>query len=192
MLNKFYDNPRDKPDTSCVEDMEEPQMWAPMFTTLVAPKLMTIMVEDKKKVAIPGLWLGLSALISLIAFLVLTFAPIVRIMDKTRVTDTGGVRLFAWLAATLSVVSLGIFGAAVAATVDAGEMLVLLGLAPFAKFGAWAGLLAGIMGLMTVFMTLRTRLENNLPFSTWFGFCTTGIAAIALSLFMHFWDLGPF
>jgi len=191
MLNKFYDNPGDKPDTSCIEDMEEPQMWAPMFTTLVAPKLMAIMVEDKKKLALPGLWLGLSALISLIAFLVLTFAPIVRIMDKTRVTDTGGARLFAWLAAALSVVSLCVFGAAVAATVDAGEMLVLLGLAPFAKFGAWAGLLAGIMGLMTVFKTLRTRLESSLPFSTWFGFCTTGIAAIALSLFMQFWDLGP-
>ena len=46
----------------------------------------------------------------------------------------------AWLAATLSVVSLGILGAAFAATAEAGELLVVFGLVPWAKFGAWAGL----------------------------------------------------
>jgi len=192
MLNKFYDNPNDEPDTSCIEDMEEPQMWAPMFTTLVAPKLMTVMLEDKKKLAIPGLWLGLSALVSLIAFWVLTFAPMVRKLNQTRAVNAAGARLLAWLAATLSVVSLCIIGAAIAATVDAGEMLALLGLAPFAKYGAWAGLLAGIVGLVTVIRTLRVRGDGRLPFGSWFGFCITGVAAIALSLFMQVWDLGVF
>jgi len=192
MLNKFYDNPTAEPDLSCTEEMKEPQMWAPMFTTSIAPKMMALMADDKKKLALPGAWLGLSVLIVLIAFLNLTFAPIGRRINHDRAIDTGGARLSAWLAATLSVVSLGVFGAAFAVTVKASEMLILFGLAPWAKFGAWAGVLAGIMGLVTIVAVVRAKLDSPLPFGTWLGLLVTGVAALGFSLFLLLWGLGPF
>jgi len=192
MLNKFYDDPTAEPDLSCTEETKEPQMWAPLFTTSIAPRLMVLMAEDKKKLVIPGAWLGVSALVLIIAFLNLTVAPIGRRIDHARAVPAGGARLYAWLAATFSVVSLGILGAAVAATTEAGELLAVFGLVPWAKFGAWAGLLAGLLGLVTVIATIRTRAESHLPLGTWLGFLVTGLAATAFSLFLLFWDLGPF
>ena len=192
MLNKFYDNPMAEPDLSCVDEMEEPQMWAPFYTTLIAPKLITLAMEDKKALALPGLWLGLPVLILLIAFLNLTFAPFVRRMDGRGATDTSGARLFVWLAATASLLTLCLFGAAFAATAEAGEMLMLFGLAPLAKYAAWSGVIAGILGLIALIKTLRAHLDALLAFGTLIGFSLTGIAAVALSLFLLSWGLGPF
>jgi len=192
MLNKFYDNPTAEPDLSCTEEMEEPQMWAPMFTTSIAPKLLALMGEDKKKLAIPGAWLGLSTLIVFIAFVNLTFAPVGRRIDHSRAVDTGGARLYGWLAAALSVLSLGILGAAFAATAEAGELLLIFGLVPWAKIGAWAGVLAGVMGLVTIITILRAKLESPLPFGTWMGLLITGVGALGFGLFLWFWGIRPF
>lgn len=192
MLNKFFDQPDAEPDLSCIDDMEEPQIWVPLYTTQIAPRLITMMMEDKKTLALPGLWLGLPTLILLIAFLNLTFAPIGRRIDGRQASDTGGARFYAWLAATLSVATLCILGSAIATTADASELMLLFGLVWWAKFGAWCGLLAGIMGLFTLIKTLRTHWEIRLPFGTMLGLSMTGAAALALSLFLLAWDLGPF
>lgn len=192
MLNKFYDDPTADPDLSCVDEMEEPKMWAPLFTTNIAPRLAGMMVEDKKSLALPGAWLGLSALTVLIAFLNLTFAPIGRRIDARQAAGTSGARFYAWLAATLSVVALCIFGAAFAATAEAAEMLLIFGLPPWASFGAWSGFFAGFLGLFTLIKTLRAHLDIRLPFGTMLGLSLTGIAAMALSLFLFVWGLGPF
>ena len=192
MLNKFYDSPMAEPDLSCVEEMEEPQMWAPMFTTSIAPKMMALMTEDKKKLALPGAWLGLSALIVIVAFLNLTFAPIGRRINHARAVDTGGARLSGWLAATLSVLSLGILGAAFAVTAQAAELLLVFGLVPWAKFGSWAGVLAGVMGLVTIVAIVRAMRESPLPFGTWLGLLVTGVGALGFGAFLLTWGLGPF
>lgn len=191
MLNKFYDNPTEPPDLSCVEEMEEPQMWAPMYTTTIAPVLGGMMIEDRQSVALPGAWFGLSVLIALIAFMTLTFAPIGRWIDKRQAVDTSGARVFAWLAATLSLVAVGIFAAAFAASAEASEMLLLFGLPPWAVFAAWSGVLAGLVGLFALFKILRKHMVDRLPFGTMLGLSLTGLAAVALSLFLFMWDLGP-
>ncbi len=192
MMNKFYDDPTAPPDLSCVEEMEEPKMWAPMYTTTIAPVLGGMMVEDPQSMLLPGVWFGLPLVILLIAFLVLTFAPIGRRIDKRQPADTSGARFFAWLAATLSVVSVGLFGAAFAATAEASEMLVILGLVPWASYAAWIGLIAGVVGLIALIKTLRKHMADRLPFGTMLGLSLTGISAVAISLFMLLWDLGPF
>jgi hypothetical protein len=192
MLNKFYDDPAAEPDLSCVDEMEEPQMWAGVYTTPIVPRLVAMMLEDKKTLAAPGLWLGLSALVTLIAFFNLTFAPIGRRIDKRQAVDTAGSRTFAWLAATLSVLTLCLFGGAFAVTADASKMMVIFGLVPWAKYAAWCGLLAGIFGLITLIKTQRTHWEARLPFGTMLGLSLTGLAALALSLFLLSWGLGPF
>jgi pimeloyl-ACP methyl ester carboxylesterase len=192
MLNKFYDNPTAEPDLSCVEEMEEPLIWAPFYTTAIAPRIAGMMVEDKKSLLLPGAWFGLSTLVVLIAFLNLTFAPIGRRIDRRRACDTSGARFYTWLSATLSVVALCIFGAAFAATAEAAEMLLIFGLVPWASFGAWSGFFAGIIGLFALVRIVQAHMAKRLPFGTLLGLSLTGLAAVALSLFMLLWGLGPF
>ena len=192
MLNAFYDNPSAEPDLSCVEEMEEPQIWAPLYVSRVVPRLLVLMAEDKKKLAIPGGWAGISVLISLVAFLVLTCGPPVRWMDGRKGARAGGARFFAWLASTAAVAAAGVMAAAIAVTADASEMLPLLGFVPWALWGAWLGLAAGLLGLLTLLATWRARREQGLPGSRAMGFALTGFAALSLSIFMLVWDLGPF
>jgi len=192
MLNTFYDNPMAEPDLGCVEEMEEPQIWAPLYVSRVAPRLLVLMAEDKKKLAIPGGWAGASLLISLVAFLVLTFGPPIRWMDGRKGARAGGARFLAWLASTAAVAAAGIMGAAIAVTADTSEMLPLFGFVPWARYGAWFGLAAGVLGLLTLLATYRARHERGLPGSRTVGFMLTGLAAVSLSAFMLFWDLGPF
>jgi pimeloyl-ACP methyl ester carboxylesterase len=191
LLNKFYDNPGAEPDLSCVEKMEEPKIWAPMFTTGFAPRLLLMFSEDKKTLAIPAAWAGLSVLIALIAFIQLTLSPLGRRFEGRQATDAGGARGFAWLAALLSLVSVSILGAAMAATAEASELLLLFGLVPWARYGAWIGLLAGLLGLLTVVTAVRARMRYFLPVTALLGFLLTGAAAVGLGAFLLAWDLGP-
>jgi hypothetical protein len=192
MLNLFYDDPAAEPDLGCVEEMEEPEIFAPLYTSDIAPRLMILAVEDKKKLAIPGAWAGLSILVSLVAFLVLTIGPLARSFDGRAAAAAGSARLFAWLSATVSVAAVGTLGAAIAMTADASELLPVFGFVPWARYGAWAGLLAGVLGLATLLAAVRARRQHGLPGSPLLGFVLTGLAAIGLSSFMLTWGLGPF
>jgi pimeloyl-ACP methyl ester carboxylesterase len=192
MLNKFYDDPTVEPDLGCTEEMKAPQIFAPLYVTRIAPRLLVLLSEDKKKLAIPGGWAGGSVLVTLVAFLVLTFAPLGRLLDGRPSSRAGIARFTAWLAATASVAAVGIFGAAAAVTAKASEMLPLFGLVPWARYGAWCGLAAGVLGLLTLLATVRARREQGLPGSHAAGFFLTGVAAVSLSAFLLFWDLGPF
>ena len=71
-------------------------------------------------------------------------------------------------------------------------MLLIFGLVPWAKYGAWIGLFAGILGLATLLSTINARRRRSLPISTLLGFLLTGAAAMGLSSFMLMWGLGPF
>jgi pimeloyl-ACP methyl ester carboxylesterase len=192
LLNKFYDNPSNEPDLSCVDEMKEPEIWAPMYTTSIAPRLLVLFTEDKKKLAIPGAWAGLSILVLLVAFLVLTLQPLGRVLGGTALPKAGNARVATWAASLLSVSSVVVFAAAIAVTADASEMLLAFGMVPWAVYAAWLGLLGGLAGLIAVWVTFRTLFRQGLPPGTWFGFVLTGLAAVSLSAFMLSWGLGPF
>jgi pimeloyl-ACP methyl ester carboxylesterase len=192
LLNKFFDNPHSDPDLSCVDEMEVPEFYAPLYTTRVATRLMSVMAEDKKKLAGPAMWIGSTLTISLIAFVFLSLAPIGRLIDKRQPVSVPGGRWSAWLSATLSITAVAVFGAAVAVTIEASEILPIFGLVPWAQFGAIAGVLAGLFGLTAIVLTIRSRLATPLPVGTLLGFLITGLAAIGLSSFLLYWDLGPF
>jgi len=192
LLNKFYDNPGAEPDLSCVDEMEEPKIWAPMFTTRIAPRLMLMLIEDKKTLALPAVWAGSSILITLIAFLHLTFSAIGRKIDGAQAVAAGGARGYAWLAALFSVATICVLGAAVGITADTSELMLLFGIVPWAKYGAWIGIIAGVLGLITLFATFRTQSKSALPIGTLLGFVLTGGAAVGLSAFLLAWDLAPF
>lgn len=191
MLNAFFDNPEAEPDLSCVGEMKEPEIWAPMYLTSIAPRLVTLLIEDKKAIALPGAWAGLSILITLFAFLYLSIAPIGRWIDHRRAVITDGARIMAWLASTAAAISIVTLGAAIAMTADASEMLLAFGLVPWAKYGAWMGLFSGFLGLWTLLVTVRTQARISLPIGTLIGFILTGCAAIGLAAFILAWGLSP-
>jgi hypothetical protein len=192
MLNKFYDDPAAKPDLSCVEEMEEPRIYAPLYVSRVTPRLAVLLAEDKKQLAIPAAWAGGSLLVVLVAFLDLTFAPLARRLDRTRAVRAGAVRITAWLAATAAVAAVAVLGAAVAVTARASELLPLFGFVPWARWGAWCGSVAGLLGLLTLLATFRAWRAFQLPRSRVAGFALTGAAALSLSVFLWAWDLAPF
>jgi len=192
MLNKFYDAPTAEPDLSCPSSMEEPELWAPMFTTRIAPRLGAIFFEEKKSLIVPGVWAGASILVSLLAFLVLTLDPIGRRLNHRMAARVGSARTWAWLAAASSVAAVAVLGAAVFVTSETSELALLFGLVPWARYGAWLGLLAGVLGLVTLIMALRARRRYRMPIGALLGFMLTGAAALGLSSFMLAWDLAPF
>jgi hypothetical protein len=192
MLNAFFDDPTAEPDLSCVDEMEVPKIYAPLFTTNIAPRLMVKATEDKKSLAGPGIWAAISILIPVIGFLVLSVAPIGRRIDKRKAAPAGWARVTTWLAAFFVVISLAIFGSAVGATYKASEILLLFGLVPWARWGAVAGLLAGIAGIVAVVRTVRAHMNQRLPIGTLIGFLLTGLAAVSMSVFLIWWGLGPF
>jgi len=192
LLNLFFDDPNGEPDLSCVDEMEAPKFFVPLYTSDIAPRLLLLAVEDEKKLAGPGAWGGISIIISLIAFIWLSVAPLGRRIDKRQPVSVSGARWSAWLAATFATAAAAIFGAAIAVTVDTSEILVVFGLVPWARIGAVSGLLAGIFGIAAVAFIVRERRKGKLPIGTLVGFLLTGIAAVGLSTFLLYWDLGPF
>ena len=72
------------------------------------------------------------------------------------------------------------------------RITLCVGLVPWAKYGALAGLFAGIAGFGAVVLTVRAQRRQKLPIGTLLGFLLTGLAAISLSVFLIFWGLGPF
>jgi len=192
MLNAFFDDPQAEPNLACVEEMEVPDMIAPVFLSSAVTRFSALAAKDKKKLAVPAAWLGVPVLILLTGFIVLSSAPLMRWFDDRSALPAGSARTMAWLTATVSVAAVAILGAAIAAASEVSEGLILFGFMPWAAWGAWAGLAAGLLGLLTIAGTARARTRYELAGSRVIGFTLTGLAAVALSAFLLFWDLGPF
>ncbi len=192
MLNAFYDDPAAEPDLSCVDEMERPEFYVPLFTTSLGPRVMVKALEDKKSLIAPGVWGGVSIVIPLMGFLVLTVAPIGRRIDGREAARAPWARPLTWLAAFLVVLAAGLIGSAIGATFKSFEALLLFGLVPWARLGAIAGLLSGIFGFAAVVQTMRCQATQKLPVGTLLGLLITGLAAISFTAFLVFWDLGPF
>lgn len=191
MLNKFYDDPAEAPDLACAEDMATPELWAPIYPTRIAPKLALLAADDPKRLAAPGAWAGISALVLLISFVVLTFAPFVRVMDGRFATRAGSARAWTWLTGAVAMAGLITLGVAAAMTAEAGEVLLVFGLVPWARWGGWLLLAGGIIGIIALIATFRARSGHRLPFGAFVGFLLTALAAIGLASFAWIWGLGP-
>jgi hypothetical protein len=126
-----------------------------------------------------------------IGFLVLTFAPIVRRVEKRQPTPAEGARVATWAAATFGTASLAIFAAAGVVSYKLSEMLLIFGMVGWGVLGAWAGVLAGLSGLVALVLSVRARRRVALPVGTLVGFVITGLAAASLSVFLLVWGLGP-
>ena len=144
--------------------------------------------EDLPKVAA---WGGSSALGVVVGFLVLTFAPLVRRVEKRQPAPADRARLATWSAAFCGTVTLGIFGAAAGVSYELSEMLLAFGMVGWAALGAWAGVITGWLGVMALVIAARARRSSSLPLGTLAGFVITSLAAVSLSVFLLVWGLGP-
>jgi hypothetical protein len=152
---------------------------------------MVLALQDKMRLIGPGAWGGVSALIPPVALLALSVMAIGRRVRKRSPANSGRARLAAWLAALLATVAAATLVAGVAATVEVSEMVLLFGFVPWTRLGAAAGSLAGLAGAVAVVLTARARLKHRLPIVALLGYLLTGGAAISLSAFLLYWDLGP-
>ena len=191
LLNKFYDDPTAEPDLSCVDEMEVPEFLGSLYETTFATRFIVLAMEEKKKLPVVGAWGGFSVVPVIVGFLVLTFAPLVRRMDKREPAPADGARLATWSAAFLGTASLAIFGAAAAVSFELSEILLIFGMVGWAAFGAWAAVFAGLAGITALVLTVRARRQQSLPTGTLVGFVITALAAVSLSVFLVYWGLGP-
>ena len=191
MLNLFYDDPTAEPDLSCVDEMTVPDLYGSFYVSSAVPKFVVLATEDKEKVPGVAIWASLSILPVSIGFIVLTFAPLVRRFEKRQAVPANGARIAAWAATLFGVLALCILGGAAAATIEIWELILLFGFVPWAVYGAWSGVLAGLLGVVAIVLAIRARLQVGLPGSTLTGFVVTGMAAVSLSAFLVVWGLGP-
>lgn len=191
LLNRFFDDPSATPDLACASDMEAPEFLGTLYRTSAIPRFMELALEDKQRLPGVAAWGGLSFLIVFVAFLVLTFAPLIRRLDKREPAAAHGARLATWASALLATLAVVILAAGAAATAGASEALLLFGMVGWAALGAWSGVLAGLAGAVAVALAARVRFRTGLPAGSLLGFVVTGFAAISLSAFLLGWGLGP-
>ncbi len=191
LLNKFYDNPMAEPDLSCVDEMEAPEFLGALYRTSAMPRFAVLAAEQKEDLPKVASWGGTSALGVVVGFLVLTFAPLVRRVEKRQPAPAEGARMATWAASVFGTASLAIFAAAGFVSYELSEILLIFGMVGWGVLGAWAGVLAGLAGLVALALTVRARRRAALPVGTLVGFVITGLAAVSLSVFLLVWGLGP-
>jgi hypothetical protein len=191
LLNKFYDDPTAEPDLGCVDEMEVPDFMGSLYRTSAAPRFAVLAVEEKDDLPKIAIWGGASVLGVIVGFLVLTFAPLVRRIEKRQAVPAERARLVTWAAAAFGTASLAIFGAAAGVSYELSEMLLIFGMVGWASLGAWAGVSAGLAGAVALILSVLARRNVGLPLGTLAGFVITSLAAVSLSIFLMVWGLGP-
>ncbi len=191
LLNKFYDDPTADPDLGCVDEMEVPEFLGSLYRTNFGARFAVLALENKEDLPKVASWGGASVLAVIVGFLVLTFAPLVRRIEKRKPASAEGARIASWAAAAFGTAALAIFGAAAGVSYEVSEMLLIFGMVGWAALGAWAGVLAGLAGLLALILTVKARRSVALPLGTLVGFLLTGLSAVSLSAFLVLWGLGP-
>ncbi|MEL7367824.1 MAG: alpha/beta hydrolase [Myxococcota bacterium] len=191
MLNKFFDAPKEKVDASCTEETKAPSFYV-LYRSSIVPRIAAMAIEDRKSLATPAIWLAVTLLVLIVAFVSMTLTPLGWLIDGRDASMTFGARIAAWFSATMGVGTTAVLGAAAAQTYFQSEAIMLFGMVSWAWYGAAMGLLTGCLGLLTIGLTMRARRLRQVPIATSVGFLMTGGAAISLCAFLIAWDLSLF
>jgi len=180
-LTAFYDDPNGELDTSCADDMEKPSFKGPLYRDDALIRMLAQTEDDPKPLAAQIGLVAFAAFVLPIAFLIYSFAPIARLINRRGGEPTGGARLAAWATTILGVASLGGLGFAAYATTQASELLIFAGLLGWARWAVVAGYAAGLVGLATLGLAVRARMSGYLPIGALLGLVITGAAGIMLA-----------
>ncbi len=184
LLTAFFDNPTVPVDTSCADGRDRPDFTGPLYVNGALPALAASFLEEPRSVAVPGGMLAFSAVILILSALVLTFAPIGRLIDGEDANPTGGARIIAWLTAVSGSGALFGIGVGYYLSFEAIESMPLLGAFYWVEWFTWAGLAAGVFGVLTIMLTLVASRDKEKPqaVGSVIGFLLTGLAGISLAL----------
>ncbi|MEO0696088.1 MAG: alpha/beta fold hydrolase [Pseudomonadota bacterium] len=183
-LTSFFDDPEGDLDLSCPQSMEAPTFIGPVWNVDGHLNLLTTAAEDEKAVALSGAWIGASAIALILSFIVMTLSSVARVINRGDTLSTSGARTVGWLTALAGTVALGGLGYGAYASSEASDFLVLLGFVGWTKWFAALGIVAGLLGALTLFTTLRGRWQGPFPIGTLLGLLLTGFAAIGLSAWL--------
>ncbi len=191
-LTSFYDNPDGELDTSCPESMVAPDFTGALYPTRGLTRFAATAAEDEKQLALPALWFVAAAVILIVGAVLYTLAPLARRINRTPAISSGGARVLAWSTATLGAISVLGLAYAAFATYKASELILLVGLLPMARWFAYAGLAAGLLGLVTLAMAFRRRVRTTLSVGAIAGLFLTGAAGVALAAFLVVYGFAVF
>ena len=191
-LTSFYDDPYGELDLSCPESMEAPDFMGPLFETTALARFGAQAAEDPKQLAAPGLWFGASAFFLIMGALIYNLAPVARLINGNRALPTGGARVLAWATSLAGAASVLGLAAAGYMTNEANAFLLLLGLVGWARWFVIAGLVAGLAGLLLIWLTIRARARERLPIGVLLGLLITGVSGVGLASFFAANGILPF
>ena len=188
-LNRFFDDPAAPLDMECVADGEKAAQYiSPYFATSAAARGMVLLVEERKQAMAHGIWGAASLLLSLIGLLTLVIGWMARKLDRRKALPGSPARWLAGLSALFAVACGAGLGAAAAISGKVTPALLLFGVVGWAHWFAWAGVAAGVFGLLGVVVTLA----SGLPRGSRIGLVLVSLAAVSVSVFGWYWDLWPF
>jgi len=194
-LTAFFDEPNGDLDTSCFDEVEAPSFSGKLYQSTGLLKIAALASEDEKKVALPALWLGISAIILIIGSILYTIAPVARVINgasNNATKSTSGARPLAWLTAITGTVALAGIGIGAYMTSEANQALFLVGMLGWTRWFTLLGLGTGLLGVGLLFLTLKGRKAEILPIGTLLGLILTSLASIGLASFLLIWGFSPF
>ena len=190
LLNDYFDDPGAELDRECIEQGEEAAEYiAPYFRSRAVTRGIVMHAEKEDRLRGHAIWGGVSAGLSLAAFIVLLFGWLARRLEGRGLTPAGGSRFLMLIAATAALTHVGGLGAAVHATSEVTEAMLLFGMVSWARWFAWLGPLAGLLGILALVQAWRYR--PALAAAPRIGLLLTGLAVVSLSIFTLVWDLWP-
>jgi pimeloyl-ACP methyl ester carboxylesterase len=198
VLRDFFDDPEqnlDHLDASCLEEGVEPPVFLDYVQTHMPLKLAARAMDDPKRLVAPVLIASSPILISLIGFIMICWGVITRRFSSNAfpVDGIGPVtpRLTAALVALVLLIGVGLVGAGLSATLEISASSILAGFAPPAGAGALLLLFAGLMGIVSMLITLKSHRENSLRKRSLIGFMLIGLSAVVFSITFMVWGITP-
>ncbi len=190
LLNDYFDDPAAELDRECIEHGEEAAEYiAPYFRTSAVARGIVMHAEKEERLRGHAIWGGISAGLAMAGALALLFGWLARRVNAKSLTPAGGSRFLVFLATIAALTHAAGLGAAMYATAEITEAMLLFGMVSWARWFAWLGPLAAFLGLFSLIQCWRYR--SNIAPAARLGLWPTAVAVISLSVFTLFWGLWP-
>ncbi|MEE4297630.1 MAG: alpha/beta fold hydrolase [Wenzhouxiangella sp.] len=190
-MNAWFDDPGQRADRECVENGEAAaEFLAPYFRTSVIVDALALMSEDEDRLKAHGIWVGVSAGLTLLAAVFLPLAWVGRRLNGHQLAPDGGSRLLVFMASVVAAAWLIGLGAAAYATSQITEAMLLFGMVSWASWFAWLGPVSLLMGLIALVQTWRCR--EWVAFGSKAGLLISASAVMSLAVAGQVWSLWPF
>ncbi|WP_371194061.1 alpha/beta fold hydrolase [Glaciecola sp. SC05] len=198
VLTDFFDDPiqeLENLDASCLEKGAEPPEFLDYVQTHMPLKFAARAIDNPKRLFVPALLASTPILFSLIGFIMIAWGTIARRFSSSAapVPGIGPItpRLTTLISALVLLMGVSLVGAGLGATFEISEISILAGFAPPAGIGALLVMFAGLLGIASILITLKSHRQNALRKRTLIGLNLMGLSAVLLSVTFIVWGITP-